>query len=483
MTTAHYAARGGRDAKQQAADERRNMALYASGALTDYTDAHERAVSESETCPYCSKDVHPSNWNAHMALYHAEDALTDDERHELEKHEAVIESGLQTFYSVGMALLAIRDKSLYRQQFKTFEAYCAERWNMGRRNAYQLMSAVEVVENVRHGAQILPANERQVRPLTRLEPEEQQLVWKVVEETAPAGKITEAHVKSVVTVLKEITATGAIDSGDGVQIPVKQATVEHLKAAVTEETYERVKRQETYVAEKLEKKKAQRESLKVRKVERETPPDDMPEKDERYTLITGDIDDVLPTLEDGSIDAIITDPPYPEEYLYLYRSLAIHAARLLKPGGSLIVMCGQSYIPEILERMTPYVRYHWMSAYLTPGGQSVQLWQRKVNTFWKPLLWFVNGNYTDDWIGDVMKSAVNDNDKRFHNWGQSESGMAEIITKHTRAGQTILDPFVGGGTTALVALALNRKIIGVDISPESIETSHQRISQWLQTAK
>jgi hypothetical protein len=76
--TAHYAARGGRDAKQHAADERRNMALYASGALTDYTDAHERAVSESETCPYCSKDVHPSNWNAHMALYHAEDALTDD---------------------------------------------------------------------------------------------------------------------------------------------------------------------------------------------------------------------------------------------------------------------------------------------------------------------------------------------------------------------------------------------------------------------
>lgn len=482
MTT-HYAARGGRAAKQYAADERREMALISNGALSDYGDVRERAISEAETCPYCSKEVHPSNWNAHMALYHADESLTDDERHELEKHEAVIESGLQTFYSVGTALLAIRDNRLYRQQFKTFESYCSERWNIVRSRAYQLIDAAETVLNLSTIVDISQVNEAQVRPLAQLEPEEQQLVWQVVEETAPAGKVTAQHVKSVVTVLKEITATGAIDGGEGDDIPVEQATVEHLKAAVTEQTYERLKRQEAYVAEKLEQKKAQRESLKVRKVERETPPDDMPENDERYSLMTGDICDVLPTLEDGSIDTIITDPPYPHEYLHVYGTLAQHAARLLKPGGSLLVMCGQSYLPEILNLMTPHIRYHWTVGYMTPGGQAPQIWQRKVNTFWKPVLWFVNGDYADDWIGDVVKSAVNDNDKRFHNWGQSESGMAELITKFTRAGQTILDPFIGGGTTALVALALNRKVIGVDVDPESIETSHQRISQWLQTAK
>lgn len=219
-------------------------------------------------------------------------------------------------------------------------------------------------------------------------------------------------------------------------------------------------------------------ATEARKYQRETAPADMPAKDERYTLLTGDLATVLPTLGAGSIDCIITDPPYPQEYIALYGTLAQEAARLLKPGGSLVVMCGQSYFPEVLAQMTPHIRFHWLAAYLTPGGQAVQLWQRKVNTFWKPLLWFVNGDYDDQWIGDVVKSDTNNNDKRFHAWGQSESGMADIVTRFSKAGDLILDPFVGGGTTGLVALALNRRFIGVDVDAACIETTEQRIATW-----
>ena len=56
----------------------------------------------------------------------------------------------------------------------------------------------------------------------------------------------------------------------------------------------------------------------------------------------------------------------------------------------------------------------------------MQVFPRKVNTFWKPLLWFTKGDYTREWIGDVCKSQTNDNDKRFHQWGQSLSGMADV---------------------------------------------------------
>ena len=51
----------------------------------------------------------------------------------------------------------------------------------------------------------------------------------------------------------------------------------------------------------------------------------------------------------GKLDAIITDPPYPREYLDLYDDLARLAKSALKPGGILAVMVGQSYLPEILE--------------------------------------------------------------------------------------------------------------------------------------
>jgi site-specific DNA-methyltransferase (adenine-specific) len=196
---------------------------------------------------------------------------------------------------------------------------------------------------------------------------------------------------------------------------------------------------------------------------------------ERCQLLHGDLTEVA--LEDGSIDVIITDPPYPKEFLPVFTKLAGVAARCLKPGGSLLVMCGQSYLPDVLRLLASDVlRYQWTLAYLTPGGQAAQVWPRKVNAFWKPVCWFVKGEYKGDWIGDVVTSAVNDNDKRFHNWGQSESGMAVLVERFSLPGQLILDPFVGGGTTGVVALKLGRRFIGIDSDLNSIAMTRARIA-------
>lgn len=207
----------------------------------------------------------------------------------------------------------------------------------------------------------------------------------------------------------------------------------------------------------------------------------------------GDFREVLTDLE-GKVDVIITDPPYPAEFLPLYGrrngyesdglaeyaedGLAEIASRLLKPGGICAVMVGQSYLPEILERMLDNSRlsYHWTLAYLTPGGQAVQLWQRKVNTFWKPILVFTNGDYDGEWLGDVTKSDVNDNDKNHHHWGQSESGMADLITRLSKPGQLVCDPFLGGGTTAVVCHDLGRRFVGCDIDEAAIATSTSRFA-------
>jgi site-specific DNA-methyltransferase (adenine-specific) len=196
---------------------------------------------------------------------------------------------------------------------------------------------------------------------------------------------------------------------------------------------------------------------------------------EWYTLLCGDFREVTETLEPESYDVIITDPPYPKKHLPLYELLAKQAARLLKPGGSLLAMAGQSYLPSILELMTRHLTYHWTISYLTPGGQSAQIWHRKINTFWKPVLWFVKGKYPGEWIGDVVKSAVNDNDKRFHEWGQSESGMADLIERFSAEGDHILDPFCGAGTTGVVAVKLKRQFTGIDIDPDAIAKSQLRI--------
>lgn len=208
----------------------------------------------------------------------------------------------------------------------------------------------------------------------------------------------------------------------------------------------------------------------------------------------GDFREVLGDLE-GKVDAIITDPPYPAEFLSLYGrrnghesdgladfiedGLAEVAYRLLKPGGVCAVMVGQSYLPEILERMLDNsgLTYHWTLAYLTPGGQAVQLWQRKVNTFWKPVLIFTKGEYAGEWIGDVTKSDVNDNDKSHHRWGQSESGMADLIGRLTKPGHLVCDPFLGGGTTAVVCHDMSRKFVGCDVDETAVKTSVGRFAR------
>jgi len=218
---------------------------------------------------------------------------------------------------------------------------------------------------------------------------------------------------------------------------------------------------------KREKKQIIRNEKKIKKKEI---PSDLPSISDRYELMNCDFREVVIS----PVDFIITDPPYGKEYLPLYKDLAIFSRAKLNEGGSLIVMTGQSYLPEVFNLMTPHLKYQWMLAYLTPGGQSAQLWNRKVNTFWKPVLWFSNGEYKGDWIGDVCKS--NNPDKEYHSWGQSESGMANIIERFTYPGDTILDPFMGAATTGIVALKMNRKFIGIEINQETFNIAKERIS-------
>jgi hypothetical protein len=104
------------------------------------------------------------------------------------------------FYEVGAALRAIRDRRLYKAEFRSFEAYCADRWDLARTTAYQVIRASIAVDNVRDATpgHVVPANEGQARPLTKLPAQAQREVWVVVVETAPGGRITARHVEQAV---------------------------------------------------------------------------------------------------------------------------------------------------------------------------------------------------------------------------------------------------------------------------------------------
>ena len=143
------------------------------------------------------------------------DELTPEEERQRLFWERKVE---RAFYEAGTALKELRDRRLYRSTHKTFEEYCRDRFGYSRRKMDYLISGSEVFENLQTrtigsqsdrdetrtiGSEILPISERQVRPLTQLEPDQQREVWQQAVEAAggkvPSGRI----VKDIVQRIRE----------------------------------------------------------------------------------------------------------------------------------------------------------------------------------------------------------------------------------------------------------------------------------------
>lgn len=102
--------------------------------------------------------------------------LVLEEKCELVELETIISAGLANFICVGQALMRVRDRRLYRDRFQTFEVYCRERWDLSYCHAHRLTVAAEIAVSLPRG-NLIPATEKQVRPLGPLPPEKRPAVW------------------------------------------------------------------------------------------------------------------------------------------------------------------------------------------------------------------------------------------------------------------------------------------------------------------
>jgi hypothetical protein len=221
-------------------------------------------------------------------------------------------------------------------------------------------------------------------------------------------------------------------------------------------------------------KQAEKEASNIRKFEQHAAlvqlAETVPASD-RWEVFAGDIGNVR--LEPGSIDAIITDPPYPKDYLPLWGELARFAKYHLKPGGVLLAMTGNLYIPDILQMLGEHLTYQWQMACTLPGQHSEVHAAWVNNQMWKPILVYRNGGDLVNIGSDLFQN--NGRDKDFHEWGQGVGGYVWQIEHFTKPNDLICDPFLGGGTTAIAALPLKRRFVGFDIDPEKVAISKGRI--------
>lgn len=78
---------------------------------------------------------------------------------------------------------------------------------------------------------------------------------------------------------------------------------------------------------------------------------------------------------------------------------------------------------------------------------------------------------------DIIESAVETIKGNFHPAVYPEFVIEEFLRLLTKKGDFVLDPFLGSGTTGVVAKGLERKYIGIEINPEYCDHARKRISK------
>lgn len=195
------------------------------------------------------------------------------------------------------------------------------------------------------------------------------------------------------------------------------------------------------------------------------------------SIITGDARELAKAMPDESVDLIFTDPPYPKKYMSAFSTLA-SCAHSLKRGGRLLSLVGHYQLPEAMNELGSVLTYDWIIANAAPG-RTAAMFQKRVWATWKPCLVYRRGtlgnrcNFAND-LFTVDKDAFN-YAKMFHSWGQGASFFAYYIDRWTLPGDVVLDPFCGGGTTAAVCKALDRRCVSFEIDPDTAERARQRV--------
>ena len=214
------------------------------------------------------------------------------------------------------------------------------------------------------------------------------------------------------------------------------------------------------------------------------------------TIIQGDCLHVMKSFPDGSIDAIITDPPYGINFRSAFRKdkarwfpkIAndkapfiwwIHdAARVLKPNGALL--CFTRYDTEEAFRfairlagLEPKTQVIWDKRRYGVGDCRGDFSLNHENIIFAVKGRFVFPNRRPSSVIGVQRLS---SARLTHPNEKPVELLQQLVEAVTRPGDVILDPFLGSGTTAVAAKSLGRRYIGIELDPGYVRAARARLA-------
>jgi site-specific DNA-methyltransferase (adenine-specific) len=206
--------------------------------------------------------------------------------------------------------------------------------------------------------------------------------------------------------------------------------------------------------------------------------------DSQCQIFLGDCREILPTLP--KVGLVLTDPPYGLGFEYL--SYADTRENLFDLIGSVFpllayermcISCGPSQIT-----LWPEPKWVCVATWDTTGSFGACGYSQ-----WFPILFYgadvpgfgnVNGATKADVFrvsGGAGVGFQRNEMERVHTCPKPINLWSRILCRFSRESDTVLDPFLGSGTTLVAAKQLGRKAIGIELEEKYCEIAARRLQQ------
>lgn len=208
----------------------------------------------------------------------------------------------------------------------------------------------------------------------------------------------------------------------------------------------------------------------------------------RFSLHHGDCTAILATLPSGSVDLVVTDPPYVENFrdrqgrrirtvggMDWIEPAYAELFRVLKPDSFCLSFYGWPFIDRFMAA--------WKAAGFRPVGHL--FWEKPYTSS----VGYVSARHEEAFLlakGDPARPAKPLPDvlpweysgNPLHPTQKAVSVIQPLVETFSQRGDLVLDPFMGSGTTGLACARLDRRFVGIELD----ETYHRAAERRIEDA-
>ena len=230
-------------------------------------------------------------------------------------------------------------------------------------------------------------------------------------------------------------------------------------------------------------------------------------------LINGECLEEMAKLESGSVDMVLTDPPYGTtackwDTIIPLEPMWEQLKRLIKPNGAIVMTASQPFTTTLIASNMKMFKYCWVwdkgqgTAFLLSKKQPLRSSEDAIVFYnsqctYNPImregfepygckqgtgssvygnkeLGIVSESNGDRYPLNILK--INRDYEKQHPTQKPTALMRYMIETYTNKGETVLDFTMGSGTTGIACKQTGRDFIGIELDPDYFKIAQDRIN-------